>query len=760
MKTIITCILVIIISLQVNCQKVGLVLSGGGARGLAHIGVLKSLEENNIPIDYIAGTSMGAIIGGLYSIGYSPDEILELIKSEDFTNWAFGKMPEDYKYYFKEEDPAPVWLELNFRYDSVLRPVLPTNLVSTHQMDFAFMQLFAPAAANADYNFDSLFIPFRCVASDVHKNEEVVFRRGELPSAIRASMTFPFYFKPVTVNGKLLFDGGMHNNFPVNIMEQDFQPNIIIGSKVVSNSIKPNEDDIILQIENMLLGKTNYDIPEDRGILIEPKIVNVGLMDFYMVDYLSISGYLATEEKIQEIKSRIPTRISKDAVNNKREKYKAQLPELYIQNIHIKGLNSHQMTYVTKSLRHKKKIISKNELKKEYFKLIADNKIESAYPIAFFNKENGYFDLFLDIRKKKKFKAELGGNISNSPINQMFAAVEYIQLDKQAYSLKANGYFGKFYNSAQIKGRMDIPARLPYFVDCSITFNRWDYFRSYSDLFFEDYRPAYLIQNETNFQSNIGFPIGNQARFITGIAAGESYDKYYQTKEFYRSDTTDKSFFDYVTLHASFERKTLNYVQFGNQGAYYLAKLRYVNGKEIFYPGSSTTSSNEFRANHGFFRAEVKLDKLLRTGKVFSLGFYLHLLHSTQKFSENYTASMLSASSFSPFPHVKTLFIPNYIAHSFGGAGLKAVFRLSKRLDYRVEGYLFQPYKAILQDENNNAYYGEPFQNHSIMASTSFIYHTPVGPASLSLNYYDKQGKKFYFLFHFGYILFNKRGDF
>ena len=750
-------LLVFFIVLSAKSQKVGLVLSGGGAKGLAHIGVIRALEENGIPIDYIAGTSMGAIIGGLYAIGYSTEEMEALIKSEAFNNWAFGIMPEEYKFYFKEEDATPSWLELDFSNDSVFRPILPTNLVPTHQMDFAFMELFSPAIAKAGYDFDSLFVPYRCLASDVHTNSPVVFRKGELPSAIRASMTYPFYFKPVTVNGKLLFDGGMHNNFPIDVMEEDFKPDIIIGSKVVSNSQKPTEDDLILQIENMLLGKTNYNIPEEKGVLIEPKIQNVGLMDFSKVDYLTITGYLAANDKIEEIKSRISRRVDPQTIRDQRIAYRDSLPEMYFQNIDIKGLNSRQRVYITRSLRHNKKIISSNELKNQYFKLIADDKIESIYPISRYNPDTRFFDLFLDIKKRKKFKAKIGGNISSSPINQMFAGFEFRHLNQQAYSIKGNAFFGKFYSSAQVMGRMDVPTRIPFFIDASFTFNRWDYFRSNADWFFIDVKPAFLIQNETNFQSNIGLPLGNKARFISGFALADALDKYYQT-DYSTADFADKTYFDYYTLHTSIEKKTLNYAQYGNKGTFASFRIRFVDGMETYYPGTTATTISEVRENHSWFSANFLLNKYLRSGKVYSLGLYFQALHSTQDFLSNYNSTMLAAPVFSPSPHSSTQFLTNYRAHSFVAAGLKNVFSITEKFDFRIEEYIFQPYRKIAESSSHEAVYEKPFIHRYFMGSTAFIYHTPAGPAAISLNYYDKEGKKFYLLFNFGYILFNKRG--
>ena len=224
----------LLVTYSATGQKVGLVLSGGGAKGMAHIGVIRVLEENNIPIDYIAGTSIGAIVGGLYAAGYTPDEMEELFKSDDFYFWSTGKIQKDYRYYFKIPEEDPAWIDLRLeKKDEKLKILPPTNFVPQEQMDFAFMELFAATNAACKYNFDSLMVPFFCVATDVNKSQPLVMRSGDLGSAIRASMTVPLVFKPIEIDGVLLFDGGILNNFPHDIMKDLFQPDIIIDRKSV-----------------------------------------------------------------------------------------------------------------------------------------------------------------------------------------------------------------------------------------------------------------------------------------------------------------------------------------------------------------------------------------------------------------------------------------------------------------------------------------------------------------------------------------------
>ena len=163
-------------------------MSGGGASGLAHIGVLKALEENHIPIHCISGTSIGSIIGGLYASGYSPIEIERMVKDQNFAKLTKGEMLPKFGYYLHKRDDYASWIMLKLSLKNPFLTNLPTNLVNSVPIDYFLMETFAGANAASKYNFDSLMIPFRCVASDISKKESVIFRKGDMPSAIRASM--------------------------------------------------------------------------------------------------------------------------------------------------------------------------------------------------------------------------------------------------------------------------------------------------------------------------------------------------------------------------------------------------------------------------------------------------------------------------------------------------------------------------------------------------------------------------------------------
>ena len=169
------CILFIILFLPIVAigQSVGLVLSGGGAKGLSHIGVIKALEENNIPIDYISGTSIGSIVGGMYAIGLSPDDMIRIIKSEEFLSWYKGRVEDEFYSNIYKGYPTPAMATIDLmRKDSKIKLSLPSSLVSPYPMDIAVVELFANSSAAAEYDFNNLMIPFFCVAADVVKKEQ------------------------------------------------------------------------------------------------------------------------------------------------------------------------------------------------------------------------------------------------------------------------------------------------------------------------------------------------------------------------------------------------------------------------------------------------------------------------------------------------------------------------------------------------------------------------------------------------------------
>ncbi|TVR75689.1 MAG: hypothetical protein EA408_00020, partial [Marinilabiliales bacterium] len=476
---------------------VAVVLSGGGAKGIAHIGVLQALEENGIPVDYIAGTSIGAIVGGLYAAGYSPAEMMEIVRSDEFIAAARGRIEDKYGLYYLQPRPDPAWLRINVSrehlldFQGVIQSNIPTNIVSPFLMDFLFMEYLGPAAAAANYSFDNLLVPFRCIAANIEDNRGEVMRYGSLADAVRASMTFPFYFKPITIDGRLMMDGGMFNNFPADVVHMEFVPDIVIGSVVSGNPEKPSPHDIVSQLQTMLMAYTRYDIGTERGFMVRPDVPDLNVTDFSQSERVYQIGYEAAIARISENQHLFEYRVEGGVLEQKREAFRSEMPALMIDQVTVSGLRDNERRFAENFLKRSSEPADLEEIKRNYLALLSLRRFKNSYPRIIYNYETGYYDFFADMEYDSDYFRTIGGNISSENINQAFSEVQFWRLDKNPAHLSTRAYFGSFYTSAGLSGRMDFIGRHPFYLFTDITYSHWKY--SSSPLFFfEEQKPAFL----------------------------------------------------------------------------------------------------------------------------------------------------------------------------------------------------------------------------------------------------------------------------
>jgi NTE family protein len=757
----------ILFSFPANAQKVAVVLSGGGAKGVCHIGVLKALEEAQVPIDYIAGTSMGAIIGGLYAAGYSPSEMEKIITSTEFNEWISGKIDPRYIYYFRQPFPDASWMSVKFKYDSILQTQLPTNLVSPVRMDFAFLELFASASAASGYNFDSLMIPFRCVASDVDENKSMILRSGDLGSAIRASMTFPFYFKPIRINGKLLFDGGMYNNFPSDVAYTDFFPDIIIGSKAANNAQPPSDDNIVSQLQNMLMEKSNYNTLCESGVMIEPQLKIVNVIDFsHTLEFID-SGYVAAKRMIPDIRKFVLDSISSEQRSANRMTFNNKKPYYDVKRLTIDGITTGQDMYVRKLMRsgisrHIKSSDtvqphSLDVVKSDYFRLLAENRVYHTFPQLIYSPATGSYELHITATQENNFHADVGGNVSSKSNNEFFMQLRYTYWSKIAASLMFNSYIGRYYNSVKLGGRIELPSRVPFFVEAYYIGNQFNYMNTTNTYFFDYKTPVYLIHHENFGDLRFGFPLGRTGKIEVGIDGGRNKDNYYQTNTFTTKDTLDKTITGFISPSLTIEFNNLNRKLYANEGERFFTQFRFVTSIEEHDPGTTGIERNIFEQRHNYPVTSIAYEKYFKRKGPYTAGFLVEGMLSFQSFYRNYTSTLLASPVFSPMPEMTTQFQPSFRNPIYGAAGQRNVFTLGKKLDFRLEGYVMAPYRELLQDKDNNAIYGPVFNKLYYTVSSSLVYQSPIGPLSASYSYFDHEEKPFSFFLNLGYILYNRR---
>ena len=335
-------------STLVDDPKVGLVLSGGGAKGLAHIGALKVIEEAGVRIDYIGGTSMGAIIGSLYASGYSAKELDSIFKTVDFRTLIQDDLPRNAKTFYEREDAEKYALTLPF---DTFKLGLPQGL-SKGQNFFNEFSKYTTHVSNIN-DFSQLPIPFFCIATNISNGKEVLLDSGYLPQAVAASSALPSIFSPVEVDGVLLTDGGVTNNFPVDEVRKkgaDMVIGIDVQDSLMSKKDLNSLTNIMLQIGNFRtinamkgkIGKTD--------VYIHPDIRDFSLLSFNEISRIIENGEKAASlqlEKLKSIQQRqkpgIDSVISKKASDTIR-----------INNISIEGNQRYTRAYIKGKLKLRK----------------------------------------------------------------------------------------------------------------------------------------------------------------------------------------------------------------------------------------------------------------------------------------------------------------------------------------------------------------------------------------------------------------------
>ncbi|HCC71502.1 MAG TPA: hypothetical protein DEQ09_10190 [Bacteroidales bacterium] len=740
-------------------QKTGLVLSGGGAKGLAHIGLIKALEEEGIKIDYISGTSMGGIIGALYSMGYTADEMKLLVSSEEFLQWSTGTIERELQFTYKnnESNSAMINIDLTFKEEKP-EEALPTHLISSAVMDFAIMQITCGETAAAGNDFDKLMIPFRCVAADIYNKKPVIFRKGNLGHAVRATMSYPLYFEPYIKDSIVLFDGGIYNNFPYDVLIDDFQPDFIIGSKVANKPERPHKDDIMLQLENMIMQPTSYEIPDSIGYVVDIKMENVDMLDFKKADSIIAKGYSVAKEQIKNFRNRVITE-SPEELSKRRKQFRAKIPDPVFRNIFIEGVKERQKEYITNLISQKDSLIGIEKLKEEYFKLVAEENIESVRPEAKYNHDKGTFDLYLNIKLKGAYTIEAGGLLGLTIYNQAYLGFNYYKMSDIYNRLSGNMYFGRNYTSFRISHRITVPQRKLLLIDMKLSGYSRNYFTSEITSLFETTVPAYITRKEGNLRTSFGVPMTNNSSIKAGLNFSWINDLYYKSIDFESMEEQDQTRYFYGTARLFFESNTLNRKQYYTEGSYLFAGIYYNLGFELYKEGAIDSLSQQemYNQERGWLAFKLKSMSYYDLSKKLSLGSLVDIVISNKGLSNNYTATMIDAYKFEPTPISKTLFGYSLRANSYAAAGVIPIYNITTQLKIIGGLYLFSPILEIKKTENG-VEYGKYYGDINAIGEICVVYHTSIGPVSAGINYFSDERQKLFIFLNFGYILFNKTG--
>lgn len=764
-KKFVIFILLYLIPFALQAQSVGVVFSGGGAKGLSHIGAIMALEENGIPIDYIAGTSMGAIVGGLYAIGLTPEEMLTLFRSREFESWYSGQQePYFATYMYRKEATSEMFgVTLSKDKKKKISINLPTSIVSPYSMDLAVVQIFASPSAAAGYNFNNLMVPFRCVAADVANKKSVILRRGDLGTAIRSSMTFPFFFKPIMIDSVLLFDGGFYNNFPWDVMVRDFNPDYIIGIKCATQfSRNPTSDDLISQIESMLTAETNYNIPEERGVLIDSKFEDVSLLDFNKIDEVVAEGYRNTIKLMPEIKERVKRRVKAEELLKRRLAFRSRCLPLVFEKVVISDSIVHeQKEFIDKTFRENRtRYFDFEQLKRGYYRVISSGHVKDFFPVAKM-KRDSVFDVHLNVSTSPPLRLSIGGNISSSSLNQGYIGAEYRKFSANPWRAFADVNLGRFYTGFSGYFRQDFSVRPLAFYEIQVTTHRFDYFGGNQTNFFSNNTPASNVQESELFgKISIATPVNIYQNILAkfSFTAGGNIYQYYQNERFTSYDIPDVTNVSFFSPSFMIERNTTNFPVYPTQGMNSRISLRFTVLSEEYKPGSTSIGRAPIEdMPHSVLSFRYFTESFEKISDFFTLGWSADVVISNPMAMKDRISTLIIMPSFEPFPHSRTLLLNNNRAPSFLGVSVTPVLKLSKSLFLHFKGVYFQPYRQLVVTEDGSTRFSDNFPRGSFMGDIAAVWQSPVGPVSLSASWYEKTGIKWFPQLNIGFLIYKPK---
>lgn len=763
--------ILLLLPTNVEAQSVGVVLSGGGAKGLYHIGVLRALEENDIPIDYISGTSMGSIIGGLYAAGYTLDEMEAVALSGDMDRWVSGQIKSTYKNYFMERDQLSSMIQIPInigrsnspKKEERTRVVLPGSVINTAEVDIALHNFFAPPMAVCEGDFSRLMIPFSCMATDMHAHRAVELTHGDLARSIRASMSIPVAFQPVEIDSVLMCDGGCYDNFPWRAMDALRRPDVIIGVSCVAVEAEPvNDASVIEQVMSLITMPSDYNLPEERAVFIQ-RAVDASMLDFSSEQAaLTIEqGYNDGLKAVPRLKELISRRVTPEEVWNKRCDFRCLWPDESIGTIELEGLNAAQRAMVERILHLKprdrafRRAVESGEygafdqIWHNYLTLIANTAVRHEFPTLSYNPTTQKYDLYLPMKVRPKLDILVGGNISSTAFNQAYLGLNYCRWGNVIQDFKLDLLLGPIHTMARVGGRTSFVHNLSLYLDYSYNFNITSTMKgNFGNLTPIDNSSQMRVM-ENFFSVLLGASLTNNS--IADLTFNVGRDNYSYMMDGYK--TRQYTRFSYLAGAFNIANSSLNKPLFPTAGSKVEASLIYVYGKDerdssgdLIYPDGS----DRYDAIRQWWGAKVLWEQYFDVthSGIFSLGYALEGLYTNHPEFDSPESTLLSSPQYAPLLHSRMIYMPEFRADRYVGFGIMPTVRLFDNFYLRLSAY------AMLRDKFNDDVL-------HYMSDLSFIYHTRIGPVSLALTKYDFKSKNnLYLTFNFGYAIFGRKGTF
>ena len=558
-------------------KKVGLVLSGGGAKGMAHIGALKVIEEAGIPIDYVVGTSMGSIIGGLYSIGYTPEQMDSMVRVQDWTFLLSDRTPRSDKNMAERAADERYIISVPFSKNAIKE--VKGGLIKGQNLANLFSQLTLGYHDSIDFN--KLPIPFACVAENLVDGTEVDFHNGVLATAMRASMAIPGVFTPVRLDSMVLVDGGSINNYPVNVA-REMGADYIIGIDVQSE-LKPADE---LDNTGTILGQLIDLMGQDMYVK------NKELTNTYIK--VNVKGYSAASFTPNAIDSLIlrgeeAARAQFDALEKLKQdigvdgNYRPVRPDSYepsdwimVREIHFNGLDEKDKKWIMKRCDLEENGLNSIRRIEETTSIIRANTSYSSVTYKLTHAPDGRFDLTYTVNKKMENRINVGIRFDSEEIASLLINANTMLDTRLPSYLSGTVRLGKRY-LAQLSYGIEPSPLSTLGLSYQFQYNDIDYYQQGKRAFNSTFRYHSADVSYYNvWLRNVRFGLGVRYELydyenflhqqgIEGLnAKNENFFSYFASLYY---DTRDKAYFPSrgVHMHGAYSLYTDNFTKYDGQ---------------------------------------------------------------------------------------------------------------------------------------------------------------------------------------------------
>ncbi len=610
-------------------EKIGIALGGGAARGLAHIGVLKIIEEYNIPIDYVAGTSMGAIIGGLWASGYTAAQIESIFLSYNIQNWLNETTIKNYTPLYLSLNSFPTFLTTEIK-DGKLK--IPESTLDDKIINLELFSFFSEIDYAIKSDFRKMYKPFLCIISNLKGDAPKILTSGKLEKSIRTTMALPLLFKPILFDSIPYFDGGIYENIPAKALKDSFNPDLIISVDVSSNQNRIEEKntsliDITFAIVDILTKNFSEKILKEYGIYIRPDVGDYRGYEFMKAREIIDKGYIKAKEILPGLKEVI-----------KREEFYPQKDRKFyiegyktfdgriIDTVIVLSENTWAKKTVLNILEmNKNDIFYFDKLKKGIYTLYSLSLFESIEPEITINEKNKRMILIVKVKEIESSIFKLGGFADSKAglniygvlqKNNIFNTLSYMDIYAFAGNyikgFSLNFFFPSLFYTNKLAG---------FYNNYHIykTFNVFDNYFNYE----HNYHSTLLIGNNIDNRKLFSFFLSSKYKKYSlndlfKISAGIYYVEKEEKPFYLNIDGSKKSFiiglnlpnFDLSlykinTYNNIFTKNSLNNIYF-KSSAYFIEQKRLSKNFNISF--SFNYSFLEFLKSDMIVPSKIKLD--------------------------------------------------------------------------------------------------------------------------------------------------------